>query len=136
MAVRDPIKMKPRVIPVRPVRATQPASTAVASDASPVPIHSESHWQIHRNRKRAILKEFPEVSKLYGIDGRTQFYAYAVILLQLTLAWSCRSSFLGALLLGVFCWSICGQWRALFYARSRAHARFFVLQSTTEYYLY
>lgn len=47
---------------------------------------------IHRLRQKAILKEFPEVKQLYGRDSRTQYYAYTIIVLQLWLAYVCRSS--------------------------------------------
>lgn len=60
-----------------------------------------SHWQMHRNRKRVILNQFPQIFKLYGTDNRTQFYAYALIILQIWLAWLCRNSLLRSLLLGV-----------------------------------
>jgi sphingolipid 4-desaturase/C4-monooxygenase len=55
---------------------------------------------IHRLRQRAILNQYPSVKKLYGYDRRTQYYAYAIILLQLSLVYSCRNSWRLALLLG------------------------------------
>ena len=58
-----------------------------------------SHWHIHRLRKRAILAEHPHVVKLYGTDWRTQFYAYALVFIQLYLAWYCSNSWYRAAVL-------------------------------------
>lgn len=55
---------------------------------------------IHRRRQKAILLEHPTVKKLYGADSRTQYYAYALIAVQLSLAYAVRGSFAAALLLG------------------------------------
>lgn len=90
MAIQDTVKEQPSVL----VRKKPPPGGAMKPSA-------DAHWQIHRNRKRAILQEFPHVQKLYGHDSRTQFYAYALILLQLGLAWSCRNSYIGAIALSV-----------------------------------
>ncbi|KNC78029.1 hypothetical protein SARC_09523 [Sphaeroforma arctica JP610] len=57
-------------------------------------------YEIHQERKRAILKEFPEVKKLYGNEPRTAYYAYAVIAVMLTLAYLCRNSYMLAIVFG------------------------------------
>lgn len=81
MAVQDKHKLK---------------ASAAALDDTNTP-----HWQLHRLRKRAILAEFPQVSKLYGTDNRTQWYAYALIALQAWLAWLASGSYTRALALSV-----------------------------------
>jgi sphingolipid 4-desaturase/C4-monooxygenase len=55
---------------------------------------------VHKRRQRAILTEHPRVKKLYGNDRRTQYFAYAVIALQVGLAWWVRGSFARAVALG------------------------------------
>lgn len=55
---------------------------------------------IHRRRQKAIVLAHPSVKKLFGTDSRTQYYAYAVILSQLALAYLSRNSFVAALALG------------------------------------
>lgn len=72
----------------------QAAETAQGATHAP-------HWQLHRLRKRAILEEFPHIAKLYGTDARTQWYAYALVLLQAWLAWLASSSYMQALALAV-----------------------------------
>lgn len=67
-----------------------------AQGASEAPL---SHGEVHRLRKRAILSEHPQITKLYGTDSRTQWYGYALMALQLTLAWWCSQSWVRALLL-------------------------------------
>jgi len=55
---------------------------------------------LHRERKKTILKEFPEIRKLLGPDSRTQYYAYAVFSLQILLCYCVRRSYLAAVVLG------------------------------------
>lgn len=35
----------------------------------------------HYVRKQAILAEVPEIRKLYGVERRTQYYAYTIVAL-------------------------------------------------------
>lgn len=58
-------------------------------------------YHLHFARRKAILKAFPEVKKLYGFDTRTQYIAYFAIVSQLTLAYLCRDSWSLALFFGV-----------------------------------
>jgi sphingolipid delta-4 desaturase len=57
--------------------------------------------EVHQRRRLAIQQEFPEVLKLVGPDSRTQYYAYAVIIIQAALAYVVKDSFLGAIILGL-----------------------------------
>lgn len=80
-----------------PVSTTGPFPTS-----SKTPRHvSKHHWQLHNSRKKQILKEFPQVRQLYGVEWRTQFYAYACIILQFSLAWLSRSSYPRAIFFGL-----------------------------------
>lgn len=54
----------------------------------------------HYERKQAILAEVPEIRKLYGVERRTQYYAYTIVALQLAAAYAVRNSWSGALALG------------------------------------
>jgi sphingolipid delta-4 desaturase len=56
---------------------------------------------VHQIRRQAIQQEFPEVLKLVGPDPRTQYYAYALIILQSFLAYLVKDSMLGAVILGI-----------------------------------
>jgi len=55
---------------------------------------------VHQRRRQAIQQEFPEVLKLVGPDSRTQYYAYVLLIIQVTLAYMVKDSFLGAIILG------------------------------------
>lgn len=55
---------------------------------------------LHRERKKRILKEYPELSTLLGADPRTQYYAYLVFSLQLFICYLVRDSFGWAVILG------------------------------------
>lgn len=56
---------------------------------------------VHQRRRLAIQQEFPEVLKLVGPDPRTQYYAYALFIMQATLAYMVKDSLLGAIILGL-----------------------------------
>lgn len=56
---------------------------------------------LHRERKKRILKENPEIMTLIGPDSRTQYYAYAVILLQAFFCYLVRDSYWAAIFWGV-----------------------------------
>jgi len=56
---------------------------------------------VHRARKLAIQTEYPEVLKLTGPDSRTQWFAYALFIFQVSAAYIVRDSFLGAVVLGL-----------------------------------
>jgi len=55
---------------------------------------------VHQRRRKAIQEEFPEVLKLIGSDSRTQYYAYALVIIQASLAYMVKDSFLAAITLG------------------------------------
>lgn len=55
---------------------------------------------VHRERKKKILKENPEIFTLIGSDSRTQYYGYAVFSLQLFICYMVHKSYLLALLFG------------------------------------
>jgi len=57
--------------------------------------------QLHQQRKLAIQKEFPEILKLTGPDNRTQFYAYALFIIQVFIGYIVRESWVGAIALGL-----------------------------------
>ncbi|CDF38298.1 sphingolipid delta-4 desaturase [Chondrus crispus] len=72
----------------------------------PTPEHapkhvSKPHWELHVSRRERILREHPSVRELYGVDPRTQFYAYACILCQMTLAYLSRDSYVVAIVCGI-----------------------------------
>lgn len=56
---------------------------------------------VHQRRRQAIQQEFPAVQKLVGPDSRTQYYAYALVIIQVWVAYIVRDSFLGAVILGI-----------------------------------
>jgi len=56
--------------------------------------------ELHRQRKRIILREYPELLTLIGPDPDTQYYAYAVFFLQLFFCYLVRDSYLLAIVLG------------------------------------
>lgn len=58
-------------------------------------------YVLHRERRDAILKEHPEIRKLYGNDPGMAYYAYALVVLMLSLAWICRNSYILAVLLSL-----------------------------------
>lgn len=55
---------------------------------------------LHRERKKNILNEFPEVRSLVGPDPSTQYYAYTVFLLQILICCVVKNSYLAAVVLG------------------------------------
>lgn len=55
---------------------------------------------LHRERKKRILKEYPEILTLTGHDTRTQYYAYTVFLLQIFFCYLVKDSFALAFILG------------------------------------
>jgi len=55
---------------------------------------------LHRERKKRILKENPEIHTLLGPDSRTQYYGYLVFSLQLFFCYLVRDSFWWAIFLG------------------------------------
>jgi len=57
--------------------------------------------EVHRQRRVAIEQEFPQVKDLKGHDSRTQYYAYALFIIQALCAYVVKDSFLGAIILGV-----------------------------------
>jgi sphingolipid delta-4 desaturase len=57
--------------------------------------------ELHRRRRRAIQEEFPEVQKLLGHDSRTQYYAYAIVIIQVAIAYAVRGSMLWAVVFGL-----------------------------------
>jgi len=61
----------------------------------------EGDAALHRERKKRILKEFPEILALIGPDPSTQYYAYFVFFLQLYVTYLVRDSYLAAVVLGV-----------------------------------
>lgn len=71
------------------------------SDGNPERKNNVQHAFLHKKRQQEILAEFPRVKELYGTDNRTQLYAYICIALQISLAWTARSSFVLAILLGI-----------------------------------
>jgi len=56
---------------------------------------------LHSKRRVAIIKEFPEVLKLAGCDSSTQYFAYALFLIQVIFAYVVRDSLGGAIVLGM-----------------------------------
>lgn len=62
---------------------------------------SKHHWALHANRRRQILNQYPSISSLFGVDARTQYYAYACIALQCFFAYLARASALRAVLLAI-----------------------------------
>lgn len=62
---------------------------------------SKQHCQLHAERKSNILQEHPQVRQLYGVEWRTQFYAYLCIILQFTFAYLSRESYKTAFVLGM-----------------------------------
>ncbi|KAI8470381.1 MAG: fatty acid desaturase-domain-containing protein [Monoraphidium minutum] len=60
----------------------------------------KADYELHRERRAAILKDHPEITKLYGHDTRMAYYAAGIVASMLTLAWVCRNSFGLAAVLG------------------------------------
>jgi len=56
---------------------------------------------VHHKRRLAIQKEFPEILKLTGPDSRTQYYAYALVIIQVFFGYIVKDSWMRALVLGV-----------------------------------
>lgn len=86
-----------------PTDVTKKAVPSVLPSETPKrgPRHTtKQHWELHARRQKAILAEFPEVKKMYGHEWRTQFYAYACIITQFTLAYLSRDSYVRAIVLG------------------------------------
>jgi len=57
--------------------------------------------ELHRERKKRILREHPEVYTLVGNYSNTQYYAYAMFFSQLFLCYMVRNSLSLAIVLGV-----------------------------------
>jgi len=55
---------------------------------------------LHRERKKRILKEYPEILTLLGPDPWTQYYAYSVFFMQLFVTYMVRDSYFAAVVLG------------------------------------
>ncbi|CAN8072904.1 unnamed protein product [Agarophyton chilense] len=62
---------------------------------------TKQHWKLHTHRRRTILKQHPQIRRLFGVDWRTQFYAYICVALQLLFIRISNASLLNALLFGV-----------------------------------
>lgn len=71
----------------------------IEEKAKPPKLHD---YEVHTQRRLAILAEHPEIVDLYGYDTRTQYYAYFLIASMLYLAWLCRNSYPLAIFLS-FC---------------------------------
>lgn len=56
--------------------------------------------ELHKRRRQEIQNEFPEVRKLVGADSRTQYFAYALVIIQISVAYIVRDSYIGAIVLG------------------------------------
>jgi len=61
----------------------------------------EGDAALHRERKKRILKENPELLTLIGPDSRTQYYAYIVFGIQLFFCYLVQNSYWAAVLLGI-----------------------------------
>jgi len=55
---------------------------------------------LHRERKKRILKEYPEIITLTSPDPRTQYYAYTLFILQVFFCYLVRNNFGWAVILG------------------------------------
>lgn len=60
----------------------------------------EGDAALHRERKKRILKEYPEIATLTGADPRTQYYAYLIFFSQLLFCFLVRDSYGWAVILG------------------------------------
>lgn len=93
-----------RLLRKRGVPEASVPSPRLSSDKCPkVPTPPlKHHWELHVQRQKQILKEHPEIRSLYGVEWRTQFYAYFCIIFQFALAWLSASSYPLAIFLGFF----------------------------------